>query len=91
MSAMKRTSEPSGAMRMTEKRSASAPYIAMMSSGSGELPRLFDILRPCLSRMMLVKNTLPKGFSSLNSKPAMIMRATQKKMMSGPVTRSVVG
>ena len=23
--------------------------------------------------------------------PAMIMRATQKKMMSGPVTRSVVG
>src|SRR5258708_35176934 len=27
----------------------------------------------------------------MNSYPAMIMRATQKKMMSGPVTRSVVG
>ena len=41
--------------------------------------------------MMLVKNTLRNGTSPVNSKPAMIMRATQKKMMSGPVTKSFVG
>ena len=44
---------------LTERRaahgaepSASAPYLPMRSSGSGELPRLLDISRPCLSRMM---------------------------------------
>ena len=46
---------PVGALRITPKRSASAPYLAMRSSGSGELPSDFDILRPCLSRMMPVK------------------------------------
>ena len=49
------TSWPSGALRMVPKRRASAPYLAMSSSGSGELPRLLLILRPSLSRMMPVK------------------------------------
>jgi hypothetical protein len=41
--------------------------------------------------MIEVKNTFLNGSSPAKRKPAMIMRATQKKMMSGPVTRSVVG
>ena len=40
---------------MTPKRSASAPNLAMRSSGSGEFPSDFDILRPCLSRIIPVK------------------------------------
>ena len=78
-------------MRMRPKRNPSAPYLAIRSSGSGELPRLFDILRPLRSRMMLVKKTFLNGTSPVNSRPAMIMRATQKKMISGPVTKSLVG
>ena len=81
------------------KRSPSAPYFAIKSSGSGELPNDFDIFRPCLSRISPVKKTSRNGMLSsmrsdllgLNSKPAMIMRATQKKIMSGPVTNAEVG
>src|SRR5256714_12009017 len=54
------------------------------SSGSGELPNDFDILRPCLSRIRPVKKTSRNGMLSSirsdlpgwNSSPAMIMRAT---------------
>ena len=55
------------------------------------MPRVLDILRPILSRTMPVKYTLEKGCLPMNSSPAMIMRATQKKMISGPVTKSLVG
>ena len=41
--------------------------------------------------MIEVKNTFLNGSSPANWNPAMIIRATQKKMMSGPVTRSPVG
>ena len=41
--------------------------------------------------MIDVKKTLLNGLSCWKRYPAIIMRATQKKMMSGPVTRSVVG
>ena len=34
---------------------------------------------------------LPEGTSPMNLRPIMIMRATQKKMMSNPVTRTLVG
>ena len=44
-------------------RTPSAPYSAIRSSGSGELPSCFDILRPILSRTIPVKYTLPNGFS----------------------------
>jgi hypothetical protein len=97
-SSWKRMSCPCGAIDTMPKRRPSAPYLAIRSSGSGELPSDFDILRPCWSRMMPVKYTCLNGirFSSgcpgfVNSRPAMIMRATQKKMMSGPVTSVVVG
>ena len=46
--------------------------------------------------MMPVKYTFLKGMRSLgvpsrNSRPAIIILATQKKMMSGPVTKTEVG
>src|SRR4030081_3618929 len=37
---------PLGAIRISPKRKPSAPYFAIRSSGSGELPSDFDILRP---------------------------------------------
>ena len=55
------------------------------------LPRDLDILRPCLSRTRVVMQTSRKGALPVNSRPAMIIRATQKKMMSKPVTRVLVG
>jgi hypothetical protein len=73
------------------KRTASAPYSSMTAIGSGELPSDFDILRPSGSRTMPLNSTWANGTACLNSIPAMIMRATQKKMMSGPVTRNWVG
>ena len=49
-----------------------------------------------MSRIIPVKYTFLNGMRELivpgrNSSPAIIIRATQKNMMSGPVTRSVVG
>ena len=82
---------PAGAASIRPMRTPSAPYWAIKSSGSGELPSCFDILRPMLSRTMPVKYTLLNGFFPIYSYPAIIMRATQKNMMSGPVTRSDVG
>ena len=41
--------------------------------------------------MIPVKYTCRKGTSRMYSSPAMIIRATQKKMMSGPVTSALVG
>ena len=82
---------PAEAHSSMPSRTASAPYFSMRSSGLGLLPRVLDILRPILSRTMPVKYTLRNGTSCMNSSPAMIMRATQKKMMSGAVTRSLVG
>ena len=86
-----RMSLPAGAESSNPMRTPSAPYWSMRARGSGELPSDLDILRPSLSRTMPVKYTLRKGMSPRYSYPAMIMRATQKKMMSGPVTRSAGG
>ena len=87
----KRMSLPAGALSIIPIRTPSAPYWSISEMGSGELPRLLLILRPSLSRTMPVKYTCLKGICPLYSYPAMIMRATQKKMMSGPVIRSAVG
>jgi len=72
-------------------RTPSAPNFSISSSGSGLLPRLLLIFRPCLSRTMPVRYTFLNGTSWRYSMPAMIMRATQKKRISGAVTRSLVG
>ena len=64
------------------KRSASAPYWAMTSSGSIPLPRDLDILRPCASRTKPWKSTVLNGAFPVYSSAEKIIRATQKKMMS---------
>ena len=87
----KSRSLPAGLLSSMPTRTPSAPYCLIRSSGSGLLPRLLLIFRPCLSRTMPVRYTLVKGTSPRYSSPAMIMRATQKKRISGAVTRSLVG
>ena len=87
----KRISLPAGAESIMPIRTPSAPYCSINSMGSGELPSDFDILRPSLSRTIPVKYTFLKGILPRYSYPAIIIRATQKKIMSGPVTRSLVG
>ena len=82
---------PAGDDIITLKRTTSAPESSIICSRSGELPSDLLIFRPCLSRTIPVKYTLSKGFLPMNSYPAMIIRATQKKMISGAVTSVLVG
>jgi hypothetical protein len=51
----------------------------------------YSFFYPSLSLMIPVKYTLSNGFLPLNSYPAIIILATQKKMISGPVTNVFVG
>ena len=55
------------------------------------MPLDFDILAPAASRTRALKNTFLNGTSPVKWMPIIIIRATQKKMMSKPVTRSLVG
>jgi hypothetical protein len=55
------------------------------------LPSDFDILIPFVSRAVPCRYTVWKGASPMNAYPDMIIRATQKKMISGAVTRTSVG
>ena len=55
------------------------------------LPFVFDIFSPFLSRTIACRNTVEKGTSSMKWMPMKIIRATQKKMMSKPVSMTVVG
>ena len=85
------TSCPSAVIIIMLKRRASALVASMTLSGSSELPRLLLILRPWPSRTVPWMCTREKGTSPMNLSPAIIMRATQKKSMSGAFTRSLVG
>ena len=86
-----RRSFPAGALKSIPALTPSAPYFFISSIGSGEFPRDFDIFLLCLSLTIPVKYTFLKGISFLYSYPATIILATQKKMISGAVTRSEVG
>ena len=55
------------------------------------MPSDLLILRPCASRTMPWIKTVSNGTSPMCSRPEKIMRETQKKMMSYPVTRVLVG
>ena len=90
-SSEKRISFPGLLPVASAKRRASAPYLDMISSGSMPLPSDLDILRPCASRTRPWMNTVEKGFCPICSRPENIIRATQKKMISYPVTRTDVG
>src|SRR5690606_36160069 len=71
--------------------SASAPYLSMTSKGSMPLPKLLDIFLPKASLTSPWMSTYRKGGCFMNSMDEKIIRATQKKMMSYPVTRMSVG
>ncbi len=54
-------------------------------------PFVFDIFWPRSSRTRPWRKTSRKGTRPSNQTPAMIIRATQKKRMSKPVTMTSVG
>ena len=64
------------------KRSASAPCCSMTSSGSMVLPLTFDIFSPFSSVTIVCRYTVRNGTFFMKCRPAIIMRATQKKRMS---------
>ena len=64
------------------RRSASAPYFSMTSSGSMPLPRDLDIFRPWESRTRPWISTVWNGTLPVCSRAEKTMRMTQKKMMS---------
>ena len=76
---------------------SSSPIPSIMSNGSSTLPLDFDILLPASSRIRPVTYTVLNGTCGLPSSSLMkcmvimIIRATQKKMMSKPVTNTSVG
>ena len=77
------TSVPGLAPLARVKRSASEPYASIQSSGSTTLPKDFDIFLPCSSRTSPVSAMVWNGAApSIAYRPNIIIRATQKKMMS---------
>jgi hypothetical protein len=84
-------SVPTARPLLTAKRSASAPKRRTTSSGSMPLPSDFDIFTCLVSRTVPCRYTVWNGTRPMKCRPAMIIRATQKKMISGAVTRTSVG
>ena len=84
-------SMPGDAIAAIVNRSASAPMSSITDSGSTTLPFDLLIFWPRSSRTSPVMYTVWNGTSPANFRPSMIIRATQKKMMSNPVSSSVVG
>ena len=70
---------------------ASTPNSFIKSSGSGEFPRDFDIFLPISSLTIPWKNTFLNGIFLSSYIPNIIILATQKNMMSAPVTNVFVG
>src|SRR5438309_2280634 len=64
---------------------------SMRSSGSSVLPFDFDIFSPSASRTMALMYTCLKGSLWVKCSDIITMRATQKKMMSKPVTSTEEG
>jgi hypothetical protein len=63
----------------------------MTSRGSMTFPFTFDIFSPFSSRTIACRYTARKGTSPMKWMPSIIIRATQKKRMSCPVSRTEVG
>ena len=76
-------------VRLVTKLSRSIPSIK--SIGSSTLPFDLDILSPLSSRIRPVIYMSLKGILPVNFLVIIIMRATQKKMMSNPVTNTELG
>ena len=88
---LRRVSLPGVVPVVSANRSASVPYCSIASMGSITLPRVLDIFAPSASRTSPAMYTVPKGTSSMFSRPSMTMRATQKKRMSYAVSITDVG
>ncbi len=86
-----RASAASAAMRSISSRSDSRSMPSIRSSGSMVLPFDFDIFWPSASRTMRVDVDLAERHAPVKCRVIMIMRATQKKMMSKPVTSTLDG
>jgi hypothetical protein len=85
-------SRPGEASAQSVKRTESAPCVSISSSGSSTLPLDLLILAPLASRTRPWITTWRNGTSpSMKCSPIIIIRATQKKMMSKPVTSTSVG
>src|SRR3954447_15537938 len=85
-------SAPGFAPWSNDSRTASAPYASIHTSGSTTFPRDFDIFLPDASRTRPCSTTVLNGTSpSIAYRPNSIIRTTQKKRMSYPVTRTLVG
>ena len=82
---------PAAELSIKPTLTESAPYSSISLIASGELPSCLDIFLRSLSLTIPVKYTLENGFSFLNSYPEIIILATQKNMISGPVTKACVG
>ena len=78
-------------MAASVKRSASAPYSSISSRGSMTLPLVFDIFCALLVAHEGVDVDVVERHLPMKCMPIIIMRATQKKMMSKPVTSALVG
>ncbi len=70
---------------------ASAPYLAIISSGSTPAPFERLILLPSAFLTSPCSRTWENGFSPMNLRPENIILATQKNMMSYPVSSTVPG
>jgi hypothetical protein len=61
------------------------------SRGSMTFPFVLLILSPFSSVTIAVRYTVRNGTFPMKCRPIIIIRATQKKMMSGPVTSTAFG
>src|SRR4030095_1664318 len=86
-----RMSRPWAASAASVKRKASVPYLPMIATGATTLPSDLDIFCPSASRTRAWMYTWRKGSVFMRCRPSIAMRATQKKMMSKPVTSTEVG
>src|SRR5258708_5074398 len=96
-SSLSATSPPGLAPLASVKRAASAPNLAIPSSGSTVFPRAFHIFLHCASLTRPCSATLRNGTdrsgpaSAIAYRPNIIILATQKNRMSYPVTSTLVG
>jgi hypothetical protein len=77
-----RWSLPAADPATSANRSASAPISSIVSRGSTTLPFVLLIFWPYGSRTMPLRNTVWKGSRSVQKRPSIIIRATQKNRMS---------
>ena len=82
---------PAEIPKTNENLNASVLYWSITSNGSIPFPNDFDIFLPWLSLTIPCINISLNGFCFIHSNPENIILATQKNIMSYPVTNTFVG